>query len=151
MGVINKVKTTLSKAIDYERVKQQTKNISDIAKTVFEKQAPKRKESFEEALARLNLSEQDIHNRTKEFKRLIAVFLFLFVGLLVYLLYAIYEKAWIASLGTSGILLFVCAQLFRYHFWLFQIKQQRLGCTFREWCRALFNIKNVDETGENHP
>jgi len=139
MGIFSSIKTTLGKALGMEQLKQQTTDVKELAEAVFEQRQARRKESFEAALVRLNLSEEDIQNRAKEFKRLVRVFIFIIIGLLAYLVYAIIQKSWIASLGTMGILLVALAQLFRYHFWLFQITQKRLGCTYTEWYRSLLN------------
>jgi len=32
--------------------------------------------------------------------------------------------------------LYVLTQAFRYHFWLFQLRNRKLGCTLSEWWNA---------------
>ena len=91
------------------------------------------KETFEEAIARMNLTEADLKDRQKMF--LMQTFVYLGVGLCV-LGYAI----WLAFQGyiTGMLVTFLVALLafsyaFRSHFWLFQLKKRKLGCTFKEY------------------
>jgi intracellular multiplication protein IcmV len=151
MGIFNKIKTSMGKALGTEQLKKQTEDVKNLANVVFEKKEAKMKESFEEALNRLNLSENDIQNRAREFKRLVKVFIFIIISLLLYLIYAIFQKAWIACLGTMGIILVAVAQLFRYHFWLYQIEQKRLGCTYSEWYQSLFHQSGETTHEQNNP
>ena len=137
MGIISALEKMAKNAIGYARLKKQTQGIKAVAEKLFSTQKAHREETFEEALARLNLTEQDIEKRAHEFKRLVIVFGVIGTGVLIYFVYAVTQKAVIASLGSMGIFFFVLAQLFRYHFWLFQIRQKRLGCTFKEWLRDL--------------
>jgi intracellular multiplication protein IcmV len=48
-------------------------------------------------------------------------------------------KAFIVSLVVTLIALILA---YRYHFWYFQMKQRKLGCTFSEWYKqGLFGEK----------
>ena len=96
-------------------------------------QKAKRTETFEEAMVRLRLSKADISQRTQEFKRLFIIFLVIFIVLLSYTVYLLSEGSIRPGLVSLVLTFIVLAQIFRYHFWLFQIKQRKLGCTLREW------------------
>lgn len=91
------------------------------------------RESFEQAVRRLRLSPADLEKRRKSFLQ--QSILFLLFGLLIFA-YAVYlfaESAWgsgvVALLMTGVFVLYA----FRAHFWAFQIKYKKLGCTWKEW------------------
>jgi intracellular multiplication protein IcmV len=90
-------------------------------------------ETFDEAMVRLALTEEDIQNRIKEFSRLTLIYIALALGLFIYTLYL----AVIADLRTTFlcfiVTLLLLSRAFQAHFWLFQIKSRKLGCTLREW------------------
>jgi intracellular multiplication protein IcmV len=133
MGMISGFKNMMANAIGYQRIRQQTRDLKAVAVDMVTPEKSARRETFEEALVRLNLSEEDIQRRTKEFNGLLLVFRIIATVLAIYFIYALWHRYFIASLGTLGILLVVSGQMFRYHFWLFQIRSRRLGCTFKEW------------------
>lgn len=119
--------------------------LSNTAKTIVgtikdlktERQAPIRKETFEEARKRLNLSEEDLQERMKFCFRLSIIYLL--VGLLFFA-YTIYL---IMHLSIGFILALLITALmfafsFQQHFWYFQIKTRQLGATVKEWRNFLF-------------
>lgn len=137
MGIISGLQNMISNSLGYGRLKKNAQGIKSIAAGLTTTQEATREETFEEALVRLNLTPQDIEKREREFKRLVMIFSILGIVVLGYFIFSVTQKALIASLGSLGIFFFILAQLFRYHFWLFQIRQKRLGCTFKEWLRDL--------------
>lgn len=100
-------------------------------------------ESFEEALVRLNLTEDDVQSRIKEFSRLAMIFMIMAVLSFIYSTYN-------AAMGSiSGFLLgfivtlIVLCRVFYFHFWLFQLKQRKLGCSVKEWLNSNLAEKDV--------
>ncbi len=69
----------------------------------------------------------------KEFKKILFLFLFFFVLDIMYLLVGLYHHEWKLSLMCVGFGVLILAFLFRYHFWLYQMKRKTLGCPFSEW------------------
>ena len=139
MGIVSGIKSmfNISTWMGTQQLKNQTKALNDVAQSLITPASPKYNESFDQALVRLKLTEDDLAHRTHEFKRLIAVFSFITFCLLLYFLYLLVEHAWLASAGCFGIMLVMIGQIFRYHFWLYQIRERKLGCTFREWLHSL--------------
>lgn len=134
MGIIKNMTDSLKSALGTEQLKSQTSSIGKMANDVLSiPKSPKNVESFEEALTRLNLSEADVERRKIQFLRLSRIYLVLAVVVFVYMLYLIIEKALFPALGCFGLLLILFSQFFRYNFWLFQLRQRRLGCSFFEW------------------
>lgn len=90
-------------------------------------------ESFEDAMNRLELSETDITNRTKEFSRLVMIFMGLAFMVFIYTLYLAATGDLRSTLFGFVVTLLILVRAFHYHFWLFQVKSRKLGCTLREW------------------
>lgn len=108
-------------------------------------------ESFEEALLRLNLTEADVQLRTKEFSRLAIIFMLMAAASFIYSIY----NAAVGSisgflLGFVVTLIVLCRAIY-FHFWLFQLKHRKLGCSLKEWFNSSISggvkpPKPVDET-----
>lgn len=90
-------------------------------------------ETFEEAMARLELTEADLARREKEFSQLFYFFLVLSLAIISYGLYLAFTSNMISTLITFCLSVYTLAQAFRFHFWLFQLKHRKLGCTLKEW------------------
>lgn len=122
--------------LGYDFLKAQTLYLYGFMKNVIVRPdiTPEREESFDEAVKRLNLTEQSI-NETKQSYFVYAMG-FLVLALMTFLFgfYLLFAQGtwagWILSLAVTALLL---SQAFRFHFWYFQIKYRKLGCTFEEW------------------
>lgn len=132
-GKILKPLVDIPRWMDLPNLAKNGKMIVDIAKSLIVPPKAKRTETFKQAMVRLRLSEADIIQRTKEFKRLFLIFSAIFIGLLSYTVYLFSLGSIRPGLVTLVLVFIVLAQVFRYHFWLFQIKHRKLGCTLHEW------------------
>ncbi len=94
-------------------------------------------ETFDEAVTRLNLTEEDIQKRLKQFERLQVFFLLLILFALSYCIYLLIEGTFTGALLCLSVVVITFSQVFRYNFWAFQLKQRKLGCTFKEWINHL--------------
>ena len=130
----------VDKWVSFSYIKDSFLGIKGVATDVFSVKQQKRSETFEQAMARLNLTEEDLVRRKKEFLSLTFLFVALSIGLLGYGIY------WAANLVVSATLIsfslcaFCLSQAFRFHFWYFQVKNRKLGCTVQEW----FNSKILE-------
>lgn len=121
---------------DYDRLKSFTKFLGAGIKKMVIPQKEKiadTKKTFTEASLSMKLTDQDLVERRKGLYRLsvlMSCVAFAIIAYGVFLLVYGHYRAFVISLvvGSIG---FVLA--FRYHFWYFQIKERRLGCTFKEW------------------
>jgi intracellular multiplication protein IcmV len=127
--------------IDYDRLHGFAAYISETAKKYLVPKSKSEGESFNTAIKRLHLTENDLLKKQKALWRLsllmliIAFFLFTYVG---YLLFYGTIKALIVSFVVMCMALILA---FRYHFWYFQIKERKLGCTLKEWYQFLLGGK----------
>jgi len=104
-----------------------------------------RQESFAEAVERMDLTDDDLELRKISFLRQSVFFLIFGVFLILLAFYRLY----LAEIG-SGILIFLLsfallAYAFRAHFWYFQIKHRKLGCTMQEWWVGHINTTHEQE------
>lgn len=129
---------------EVEDLQNQNKTIFKIIKTLYAKRLPEREESFEQAMKRLNLTEEYV-KRTASIYRLYAIcFLILAIAIFGYGFYLLF-----AHLSFSGCLLAIAstglclAQAFRFDFWAYQMKVRRLGVTFNEWKQSILGDKGT--------
>lgn len=147
MGIIRGTKKALKplvnfpKWMDTRRVAESAGVIAGLIKHIFTPRKAKRKETFETAIKRLKLTEEILKERQKEFKRLYILFIiisFLALAYTIDLFFSGYIRAGLIAIVISGVAL---VQIFRYHFWFFQIRKRKLGCTFSEWFKqGLFGL-----------
>lgn len=109
-------------------------NIRDNFKSTFTQQQAELSETFEEALVRLNLTEEDINHRRIEFRRLFIIFSIIAVVIFIYsIIIAVLRNNIGGFFMGFAITLYALSHAFKYHFWLYQINKRKLGCTVREW------------------
>ncbi|OGT38564.1 MAG: hypothetical protein A3F11_04730 [Gammaproteobacteria bacterium RIFCSPHIGHO2_12_FULL_37_14] len=118
----------------YDSLKEDNKTIWVLLAELFSPPGVVREETFEEAMQRLNLSEKDLQLTARNYYLYALFFVVLGSSVLVYAFYLMiqYRLFWAWLLAMSIASLFY-ANAFRYHFWFFQIKHRKLGCTFAEW------------------
>lgn len=95
-----------------------------------------RKETFDEAIARFGLTEQDILLRQHAFLRLALTFAGVGALVLCYAMYLLWCDYAIAGMIAFVVGLLSLGYAFRYHFWFFQTKHRKLGCTFKDWLQG---------------
>lgn len=118
---------------DFDRTKSITGYILEVIKNFILPKSNKNVESFESAVSRWNLTEKELENRQKGLMRLAIIMLVLAFSLVCYAIYHIFYGS-LYAMGVSIVLALLALMLaFRYHFWQFQIRQRKLGCTIQEW------------------
>lgn len=108
-------------------------------KNIFVPTKPVRVETFEQAMQRLNLTEDNIQTSAKRYHYIAIVFFGL--GLLVFFhaFYLLFKGEWLSFfLGIAATSLF-WAYSFKYDFWSLQMKRRQLGLTFSDWKKTLLN------------
>ncbi len=120
--------------MNLNKLKTYGKSISDIGKGLFIPQKALRNETFEQALQRLKLSEADLNKKAHTLYNLSLIISAIALCLIAYLIYLIISHAsFIAILVTLVLISVMLAKAFSYHFWVYQIRKRRLGCTIQEW------------------
>lgn len=123
---------------DWDRGKSTIIFITDTIKRLFILQPRKTTASttsFNAAVKRYQLTPEQIEIKKIALWRLSMLMLTLGSLLSLYLIYQIIYGHILAILLSIVVTLIAFILAFRYHFWYFQMKQKKLGCTVREWFR----------------
>lgn len=119
--------------LDVARVRAGRQYISDACGTWFNPQKIKKIESFQAATARLNLNDEDLRIRQRGLLRLSIIMACMSFVIFAYTLYNLFYGRYMAVLLSTVVMLLGLVLAFRYHFWYFQIKHRKLGCSVYEW------------------
>ena len=121
--------------LDFDRMKSFTGYLGTGFKKMFVPQEPEAKESFEEALVRQNINEKDLKSKQSALYRLSLLMCGTAVIIFAYGIYHLFYGGYKATIISLSVALIALALAFRYHFWYFQIRERKLGCTLKEWYR----------------
>lgn len=125
--------------LNYSGLKSMNQSLFALLGAVFTKETPVREETFEEALARMQLTSEEAEVRGQQYRFYAWIFLVCGASVFLYAFYLITFHHTIAGfiLALASSLLF-CAQAFRFNFWSFQIRSRRLGVSLKEWRQHFF-------------
>lgn len=141
MGIFSGVKKVASHMFDYrvdrwvswDTLASTTKEYQKVVEGLATPERSNVAESFEDSMLRLGLTEADIQQRQVEFTRLYIFFILLALSIVFYGIYMAFMGHMISALISFCIAIYSLTQAFRFNFWLFQVKQRKLGCTVKEW------------------
>jgi intracellular multiplication protein IcmV len=136
--------------IDFDRVRSGQRYITHLFASFLIPNRQEAVESFEAAQKRMQLTEAQLLTQQNSFLRLAYLMAVAAVFLFVYMLYNLIHAYFLASWVTWIVMLLALGLAFRYHFWYFQIKQRKLGCTIREWFRyGLMGMRDDESTPQS--
>lgn len=126
--------------IGWNDLRNNAATISGMYKTLFRSRpVSSYRETFEEAIERLGMSEADIERVCQQYYQRSLIFLsVMFLGIF-YHVYLLYHRYWSAGIVMMSIDFMLFSFWFREHFWYTQIKRRRLGFTFTEWAKSCFH------------
>lgn len=129
--------------MDYEQIKGSTNYlIHGITSLFVLKKRSQPVETFEQAMARMGVTEEQLLKRQQSLFRLALLMLVLSMGVFAYTMMHVYYGHFHAAGASAVIFLLILVLAFRYHFWYYQLKAKKLGCSFREWLiRGLLGAK----------
>lgn len=116
-----------------DELKFHGRNVYHIARSAFTPQQPERHESFEEAVARMHLTEQDIKKRQQYFFWMSMCYLAVALVLGAYVVYLLWHHHIVAAMLATLLTLLTLALMYRESFYQMQMKRRKLGCTFKDW------------------
>jgi len=118
---------------DWDRMKSFTRYLVNGFKKFFVPQKQANGESFEAAQKRLKLSDSDLIARQAGLLRLSIIMVTIAVLLFFYSIYLFASRGYLGGVVSIVVVFIALVLAFRYHFWYFQIKERKLGCTIQEW------------------
>lgn len=120
--------------INWQEIKLNTRYVKNLAKSAFRfKNKPERIESFSEAMDRYSLDEIALKKRYQQLRILFMLTMFLAGILFPYTVYVCLFGHWLNGGVCAALTMLSFALAFRYHFWMYQIAERKLGCTFKDW------------------
>lgn len=156
MGIFKKVAgkvvdTRVDRWMSWGYIKETTDRFKILFLDIVIPKKASTSETFEEAMQRLELTEADLVQRKKEFIRLFYFFILLAIGILAYALYMAFLGNLVTALIAFCLSVYALSQAFRFHFWLFQLKHRKLGCTIKEWMNSSIIEKPEVKTKSHLP
>ncbi len=121
--------------VDQERVRAGGRYIVNVCGTWLNPRKTKKTESYVAAIARLNLTQDVLLARQQGLRRLSLIMAGMAFVLFLYVLYNVFYAHYVAVIMSTVVMLLALVLAFRYHFWYFQMKHQKLGCSLHEWFR----------------
>lgn len=124
--------------IGLEQMKASTKTIGHIFRAVFKDQ-PRESivETFEQAVARLGLTEADLKKRMRTAKQISYTCGVLAVLIFMYCIYLLVTGQFLSGLVALMLTTVTGVYALREHFNLYQMRQRRLGCSIQEYAKSL--------------
>ncbi len=119
--------------LDVDRVKKFTQYIIDLFQRLFVPSPKAPEESFDDALKRLNITPEQLFKRQRMLFRMSILMLVCAVLLFFYGLYEWFYGGILGVLLTVVVIFIALTLAFRYHFWYFQMKERKLGCSWKTW------------------
>lgn len=120
---------------DWDRLRSCTLYLVNGVKKLFVPQEITQTESFKEATAKLDITDENLLIKQKALFRLSMIMTGAACLILGYAGYQLVYGSLKAFLVSLVVTLIALTLAFRYHFWYYQIKHRKLGCTFNEWFR----------------
>jgi len=143
MGLFRTVmKTAFGPAMDvkswvgYSQLKNNTKSLFFwVKELLFLKKARRRrrKETFEQAVKRTHITEENLIKRSNYLLRHIYIYVGMAFLCFIYAFYLIFKTNILAGILTIMIAVYLVTRAYVAHFWCFEIKNRKLGCNFKEW------------------
>lgn len=120
--------------IDFDRIRAFTLYLATGFRRMFVPQRPNNQgESFKAAQLRLNLQDKDLKSKQNALYRLSILMCLAAIGIFSYSIYHLFYGTYRAVIVSLVLVLVALALAFRYHFWYFQIKERKLGCSIAQW------------------
>jgi len=131
------------KLLGWSDLKQSYLNAGASAKDIFQPKHTQTviKETYEEAVVRLNLSEEDQEKRKKTFFRMCLFYIGIALVLFIYAIYLMFTSFFIAVFIALMLVAVALSLAFREHFWYVQMTCRRLGLSIKDWANYTFGGK----------
>jgi intracellular multiplication protein IcmV len=145
MGLFKSLKKGLSYIFDFrvdqwlnlKMIKDNTLFYARETKELFTIDKSDSTENFEEATTRLRLTEDFIKNQTKRYFYLTCLFLVSAGLILAYGVYIALQGNIMGGCICFCLTVYALSCAFRFHFWYFQMKRKKLGCSIQEWLKSI--------------
>lgn len=119
--------------LDFDRNRNFALYVVQVMKRILYPEAPELTETFGQAKKRLHLTDEILlKQQTSLFRLSILMSIWAFFGF-IYMFYQLFSAHFLAALISLVLTGLALTLAFRYHFWYFQIKKKKLGCSLHTW------------------
>jgi intracellular multiplication protein IcmV len=126
----------VSRWMGTDEIRASYQNVRSIIKIFSKVEQPECEESYEEAIARLALTEDDLLQRRVRCFQIACFYGLLTLLLFAYTLYLFSHGHPLAAFACLPLVMVMSVFFFKYHFWFTQIKHKRLGLSAKAWLVA---------------
>lgn len=126
----------VSKSTDFEGVKRQQSFLKGVFRFLFKIDKVENPCEFEDLKAK-GINDTQIRDSLTTFTWLYRFFAIVAALVFLYTIIMIIRGFFLGSFISGALTCLMLAQSFKYHFWVFQIRSKKLGCTFGEWFNYL--------------
>ncbi|MBK2123861.1 hypothetical protein [Fangia hongkongensis] len=134
----------MKKLLMVDLLKLQSKVIISLAKNLFSVPTSKTNICYDD-LKSLDIDDDRLMLITKKLRLIYKGCLLVAVVIFMYCLWLLWSKLYWLSLLAFAATILSLAQAFKHHFWLYQIKQKRFGCSFKDWLLGLIHQREKKE------
>jgi len=138
-AVKNGIKSSfnISSWIGTDPLKEGTASIIAVAKPLFKKEKQRPKESFEQAMKRLKLNENDLVEKSKGLIRQLYIYAAATVLAILYMSFLLYTAKFFLAFIALGIVAIALCKFYKSYYYYYQIQHRKLGCSFKECLHAM--------------
>ncbi len=141
MGLFSTLKNTVGHVVDFRVDRWTNLEWNKNALTYFWKQGralvriekEQHAETFDQAIRRLGMTTEQVEHRIQFFRYTSLLFVFSSALLFAYTYYIMTLGNWMGMCVGAALTLFALMHAFRFHFWHFQLSQQKLDCSLTDW------------------
>lgn len=119
--------------IGYNQFKMGADYLKSVGAGILKTPDKNLKETFEESVVRQDLSDEHLDEMQKIYFRNAIYYFFLGLVFAAHSLYRFYMLHLAAGFVSLLLAILIFASCVTSHFWYYQIKNRKLGCTFKEW------------------
>lgn len=142
-GLVQKGAKGARQAMGMPIIAQTAEMIKDLVGAFLGTPEPGSKETFEEAVERKGMSEEDLQREHQGFMRQSILFIIFAIIVLAYAVYLILNTFFMSGVVTFIMAVLLTVLALRAHFWAFQVAQRKLGCSLAEWLEGKINTLPV--------
>ncbi|OAJ35391.1 hypothetical protein [Piscirickettsia salmonis] len=138
--MFKRTKRFLKSAISFSYIKESSNFVYTTLKNLLkfpENSGHKSSLSLDEA----NIDADKIRHAKRSFTVLFWLYSIIFVGVFYYTILLFSAGDFLGGVVGFSSSIALLALIFKYHFWLTQIKRQKLGMTVKEWFYSIFDMK----------
>lgn len=129
MNIFSKAKAGLTRIFGVKEVVGNYESVKDMAKGFYDYNTHK----VEGQHKYVYVARAFVEQREREFRNLFFLFAAILLLGIFYFFFALFHHLLLGALLIFCFCLFIASLCFRYHFWWFQIRKRKLGCSFEEW------------------